>query len=169
MQYPFDPKFAQAYRKAGIRYFGECDVLPGFELLENEAEGRFYIGEYPFRGFPDYVGYKDNELYVLDFKTSKPYEPKDLGKKLRQLYVYSIPVREKYSRFPDKVRFEFVRTGGFTEVPFKLTKLQETKHWALKVIKDIEQETKFRPNTKNKFFCDNLCNHRMTCKYRSII
>lgn len=168
MVYPFPEKFKKSYREKGKKYFEKFDGLEDFTMWEMELEYFFEIAGYKFRCFPDYVGEKNNELYIIDFKTSKPYSSKDLQEKLKQLYMYSIPIATKYNRYPDKLKFDFTKENDAITIPFDEQKLEETKKWAVDVIKKIEQEKDFKP-TINQFYCNNLCNHRNYCKFNQSI
>jgi len=82
---------------------------------------------------------------------------------LRQLYLYSIPVYEKYGEYPKKLIFNFFREGGFWATDFNIKTLEEAKAWAVDTIESIRNDEKFAPNVDG-FFCKWICGQRRNCR-----
>lgn len=164
---------AERYIGDGARYFSSFQPFP-FQQLGVEERAEFQIGGKPFLGFIDYLGEKDGEIYLVDNKArdlkprSKRAKPtgndKTLDDMLRQLYLYSVYVKEKYGVFPKELCFNCYRTGTFIREPFREEKYEEAKSWAVNNISAIEETQGFPPN-RNYFFCKWLCGESGRCKY----
>jgi hypothetical protein len=174
MQYSFPPNqycdLQSKYFEDGINYFKTFDEFKGYKFLFAEEECNFKIGNYEFTGFPDMVC-EDNlgRLVIFDHKSSKPFDKYNLKEKIKQLYFYSIPVKEKIGRYPDLLIFNHFRNKVYDIHEFHEIDLRKTKIWALDTIKLIEEEKEFKPNTSNTFYCQQLCNHRNNCNFKEAI
>lgn len=166
-------KIVQNYINAGRNYLKNFTPLP-YDLLDVEKKIQFKIDDYKFIGFIDYLGKKNGDIYLVDNKSrnlkprsnrDKPTaSDKELDKMLRQLYLYSIAVKEEYGKYPKSLCFNCFRNGIFIEEPFKIEKLQEAKSWAIQCIKEIENAEDFPPN-RDFFSCFYICGVNDHCEY----
>ena len=127
---------------------------------------QFYVQDIPFVGVIDYLGKDEDGLVIVDHKSrelkprskrSKPtLKDKELDEVLKQLYLYSIPVKDKYGSYPTKLCLNCFRNQELIVEPFDETKLEETKQWAVDRIHEIQGEKEFEPN-QNFFFCPWIC------------
>lgn len=167
------PKIYKSFFNAGLNYLRTIDFCdPQPDAVEWKAE--FKLGDYSFVGIIDVVSNKDGSLAIIDHKShqlkprsgrAKPtVSDKELDEYLRQLYLYAIPVFEKYGRFPDKLIFNCFRTGGLIEEPFSEEKFYEVCAWAKDL---IEQITKCEYWVANPDFfkCKYLCDCHNDCEY----
>lgn len=162
------------YISAGRAYFSAFEP---FEMTALWVEKKllFDLDGHAFVGVVDYLGETDSgELCLVDHK-SRDLKPRSKRKKptskdaelddmLRQLYLYCIPVKEEFGRFPDYLCFNCFRTGVFIKEPFDEQKFTEAKRWALELIEAIESEEEFEP-TESYFFCRWLCGVCDKCEY----
>lgn len=173
---PF-PQMGKAYKEAIYRFFddGSFDsIFDEYKVLESEDEKIFDVGEYKIKGFPDLVAnHSKYGLVITDYKTAKKYEGEKLSHNLMQLYLYSIPIKEKYGEYPNNLIYIFPREKGQKQFvyPFNIEKLHETKQWVIETIKKIENHTDWQPRCKDvdgskDFFACQLCNHRFNCDYK---
>lgn len=161
-----NPQIYRSFFNAGLDYLRNIDFYDTQpEAVEWKTE--FKLGEYPFVGIIDVVSNKDGTLAIIDHK-SHPLKPrtgkknptksdKELDDYLRQLYLYSIPVYEKYGKFPDKLMFNCFRTGVLIEETFSEEKFSEVCRWALDLIAriiDCEDWEAFPEFFKCKYLCD---------------
>lgn len=132
----------------------------------------------PFIGFIDRLDQTpDGDLILIDNKSrtlkarSKRAKPtkmdQTLDEYLRQLYLYSLFVREKFGKFPTKLCFNCFRENNFITEPFREDRLEEAKQWAKDNVAKIADETRFRPCV-DWFKCRNLCEMRDYCDYYDI-
>ena len=150
------------YYNAGLEYFENFD---GFEdkVLESEQQYNFKVGKYDFTGFVDLVLEDGEGLIVCDHKSKSKFKNKrEQAEYLRQLYLYSIPIKEKYGRYPSKLRFNMFTQGNEITVPFDMDALSDAIDWATTTIERIYKDNDFNINC-SQFFCDNLCGVRMHC------
>lgn len=171
-----NPKIYKSFFKAGLDYFRNinfCDEHP--EAVEWKTE--FNIGGNSFVGIIDVVSTKDGKLAIIDHK-SHPLKPRsgrkiptkgdlELDKYLRQLYLYSIPVYEKYGRFPDKLMFNCFRTGVLIEEPFNEENFKEVCQWALNLIAEITKCDLWTADP-DYFKCRYLCDCHDACDYYEV-
>ena len=147
-------------------------------ILDIEQRVEFSISGKPFIGFVDMV-YEDNEsgLCIMDHK-SRALKPRSKRKKptktdiklefyLRQLYLYSIPIKEKYGRYPDFLEFNCYRTGNRIKEQFHIEGLEDAKSWAISTIDQIGREVQWKPNLE-QWKCSYLCGQSHNCVYKSI-
>ncbi len=162
------------YIESGYNYFRNFN---GFDLECVAVEDRieFCIGQNRFVGFIDFIGRdSDGGLVVVDHK-SRNLKPRSTRKKptksdeelsqyLRQLYLYSVGIEQKYGELPTKLCFNCFRNGTFIEEPFNSDRCEEVMKWVTDMISYISKAERFRPNL-DWFYCYNLCGFRESCCY----
>lgn len=163
----------QKYIKAGLDYLKHFEPFP-FEMVAVEEKVGFEIDGTPFVGYIDYHGIKDGEHYIVDNKSRdlKPrsnrktptVKDKELDEMLRQLYIYSAAIKQKYGKFPKALCFNCFKTGTFIEEPFNEDAYNEAIEWAKKNIEDIKNADDFYPN-REFFSCYYICGVSDECCY----
>lgn len=162
------------YFHQGIDCMKRLSPIDG-SILEIENRSMFEIDGYPFVGIVDLV-YQDNDgsLCIIDHKSRDPKQRSNRRKPTkmdielefytRQLYLYSIPIMEKYGKYPDFLEFNCYRTGNRIKQAFHADELEATKHWAVDVIHQIEIEKEWKPDI-SWWRCHNLCGFCRCCEY----
>ena len=124
---------------------------------------------------------KDTQnLIVVDHKSKSKFTSKQEQKEYaRQLYLYSLAVKEKFGTYPSKLVFNMFRAGQIVEIGFSESDLQEAIDWFTETVGQIFLETswqdKIATEYKNKdlkltafkkqdFFCNELCSMRKYCQ-----
>lgn len=168
-----NPLVFDHYFTSGLKYMQEFEPIP-FEPIDTELEVHFCISDIPLVGFIDYVGKEENNLVIVDNKSralkerSKRAKPtrtdEELDEYLKQLYLYSVAVEEKYGKLPSWLCFNCFRTQTFIKEPFDETAFAKAKEWFVDKVAQITEETKFRPNVE-WFKCQYLCECRDFCEY----
>ena len=166
-------KIVSGFIEKGVKYLDTFTEFP-MNMVDVEMEVSYKIGDYQFIGFIDYVGERDGKYYIVDNKSrdlkprskrSKPTKKdEELDEMLKQLYLYSAAIKEKYGEFPDGLCFNCFKTGTFIEEPFILDKYYETLSWAECMIETIADEERFRPSVEF-FNCAYLCGVSDDCEY----
>lgn len=163
----------EKYIKAGVKYFREFSPFD-YETIAVEDKLVFSIKDKNFVGYVDYIGQNGEEFVIIDNK-SKDLSPRSKRKKptkkdeeldlsLRQLYLYSRGVFEKYKRFPTHLCFNCFKSGVFIKEPFVEDDYNRALQWAMDEIEIIEEEDEFSPNIEY-FFCRFLCDVSHECCY----
>ena len=174
---------ANSYFEQGKNYFANFDGLPQYKVLEVEKEVKFNIDKYPFIGYIDLVvENKRGEIEVIDHKSkdlSKPRKSKwkdrkerlvtELYQYLRQLYLYCIPIIEQEKIIPKYLNFNCFRKPtksgkvNWIQIPFDMEDYEESKQWALNIIKGIYNDTDMKKTYDNDWFCNILCGVKEYC------
>lgn len=129
----------------------------------------------PFVGYIDRIDMTEyGELLLIDNKSrtlkqrSKKQKPTkadiELDDYLRQLYIYSAFMKDRFGKFPSKLCFNCFRSQLMIEEPFNQDAFEDTLKWASDAVHQIEDETKFRPNM-DYFKCRYLCEMNDNCDY----
>jgi hypothetical protein len=153
-------------------HIDEFNFFDDYKILDYEKEYKYDFEGLPFIAIPDLEVEKDKEFILMDHKISKIWSRADEEKKLRQLYVYSIPLKTKYNIFPYKFHVNFFKDNTIKEYDFDSNKLEDTKRWVHNQVNLIEKETEFSPrclqvkDCKKDFYAIQLCNHRCDCEFR---
>jgi len=153
------------YINDGLSYLQSFQPLP-FNMVAVEKHVEFEIDGYKFQGYIDYIGEKDGDLYLVDNKSrdlkprsgrGKPtVKDRELDEYLKQLYLYSIAIKEEFGVYPKYLCFNCYRTQNFIVEPFKIDALEATKAWAIEKISEIFSESDFEPN-QDFFRCYWIC------------
>lgn len=163
----------EKYIQAGIDYTKHFTPF-SVEPIGIEEKVEFNIDGIPFVGYIDYHGVKDGEHYIIDNK-SRAIKPrsnrrvptlndKELDKMLRQLYIYSAAIKQKYGKFPKVLCFNCFKTGVFIEEKFNEDAYKKAIEWAKKGIEDIKNAYDFYPNI-DFFTCFYICGLSDECCY----
>jgi hypothetical protein len=95
-------------------------------------------------------------------KRRKTKSDEKLDEFLRQLYIYCIPLHEKYKKYPDYLEFNCFRTGVFIREKFDIAEFEKTKQWATERINEITFNNEWESNF-DYWFCKNLCDVSGSC------
>lgn len=153
------------YIKAGINYIKNMEKLP-MNIIGVEEQIKFNIGGIKMVGKLDIVAEKDGEIYIIDNK-SRDLKPRsnrktptqldlELDEMLKQLYIYSEAVRQKYGRFPGFLCFNCFKNGQFIVEKFNKDAFDNAMQWLKSTIEYICKSEDFRPFV-DFFYCKNLC------------
>lgn len=100
--------YANFLRKLAVE-MKEHTIPKSFQRLTPRAEVEYKSAQYGLRGFIDAIHEKDNEVILMDYKTSKA--PK-MSKEYRlQLALYALMYKETHDKMPDKVGIDFLKFG----------------------------------------------------------
>lgn len=163
----FCPNMRELYYKQGRNFLQNCSGFGDKKVLEVEAKFDMPIDDWIFNGIIDLV-YEDNEgrLVLQDYKSKSSFKSKkEQAEYARQLYLYSLYIKEKYGKYPDLLRFSMFRKNTIVDIPFSESSLAEALEWACNTVKEIRSCWDYTPNCED-FFCNNLCNHRDTCEFK---
>jgi len=152
------------YYQQGLTYLQNFPGYSDREILEVESQFTCDIDDWEFTGIIDLV-FKDKEgrLVIQDYKSKSSFKSKkEQAEYARQLYLYSLHIKEKYGRYPDILRFMMFRKNTIVDIPFDEAKLQEALTWAKETVKEIRECWDYEPSCE-EFFSQNLCNHREYC------
>lgn len=178
---PFPPlrngAMAANYYEAGKEYFDTYkDPWEGYTVLGVEEKFTRLIKGYSFTGVIDLIlqNPDNKEIYIVDHKSKSKFKDNwELAEYLRQLYLYSLYVRDRYGKYPSKLIFNMFRIGEIVESPFDEKALEQSVWWFEETVKTIYRDEKYplKPKGKTKtgkpierdFFCDHICSVRKYC------
>lgn len=172
-----------SYHDKGLEYFENFDGFPeNWELIESETEVRLGIDGVKFVGYIDLIVRDRNtgKYIVVDHKSkSKFKDEKEEAEYARQLYLYSLYIKEKYSEYPSHLIFNMFRSNNIVIIKFSKESLNDAKNWFKNTVETIKKDTKFadmvaldyekkrkslRDFKKDSFFCNYLCSCRKFCE-----
>lgn len=165
-------KFCKDLRKLyydqGLAYLKSFSGYEKYKILEVESQFDCEIDDWVFNGVIDLVFEDENgKLVIQDYKSKSSFKSKkEQAEYARQLYLYSLHVKEKYGKYPDYLRFVMFRKGTIVDIPFDILMLNEATEWAKDTVKQIRECWTFEPSC-DEFFSQNLCNHRDYCECKN--
>ena len=163
----------KTYFEQGLTYLSNIN-FPYPEPLCVEHKVEFKIGDKPFTGIIDCVAKDKDGIILVDNKSralkarSKRKKPTksdvELDEYLRQLYLYSIPIKNTYHRYPARLEFNCYRTGQLISEPFREEEFERAKQWAADRSEAITNNEDWSP--KLDFWkCRYLCDYADECEY----
>lgn len=168
---PVDLK--ESYFAKGYKYFESFEGFEGYEVVDTEVKFVFNIGGYNFTGIIDLI-LRDKETgkyIILDHKSTgiKNIRPKKkLAVAIRQLYIYSKYVYEKYGEFPEKLVYNVFNDNIILESLFDENEYKATTDWAEGVIAEILANENWEPKEQD-YFCWNICDFLEECQEEDAI
>lgn len=161
------------YIKDGTDYFRNFEPFD-YKMVDVEHRVDFCIDGSQFVGYIDYIGQDDNGLVIIDHK-SRDMKPRSNRKKptlkdveldemLRQLYIYSVAIKQEYGEYPYKLCFNCFRTNTLIEEPFSVDAYNEAISWVKKEIEQIKETEDFYPSL-DFFPCRYICGVSEECIY----
>lgn len=164
------------YFQQGFDYL-ESFTFPHREVIGVEEKVDFTFADRSFTGFIDLIS-QDEKLIITDHKSralkprskrSKPTkQDAELDEYLRQLYVYSAAVKNKYGRYPDVLEFNCFRTQTMIQEPFDPKRFYAVEKWAGDTINSIVTNDK-RGASPEYWRCNYLCDVCDHCEYKGLI
>ncbi len=151
------------YYEQGLNFLKNFAGYSDRKILEVESNFECEIDDWAFNGIIDLVYEKDGKLVIQDYKSKSSFKnKKEQAEYARQLYLYSLHIKEKYGKYPDTLKFMLFRKDKPIEIPFKIEDLEEAVNWAKQTVKEIRECWDFSPSC-DEFFGSYLCNHREHC------
>lgn len=163
-QSAFCKNMRDLYYEQGVAFFKNFKGYSGVKILEVEKSFDYEFDDWIYTGVIDLIlEDEDGKLILQDYKSKGAFKSKkEQAEYARQLYLYSLFVKEKYGKFPDILRFLMFRKNKTVDIPFKETECSEAIEWAKDTVKQIRNCWDFYPSCE-EFFGKNLCNHREYC------
>lgn len=164
-------KIVNSYIKKGLDYLRS---IKEFDLNTLAVEKRvtFNIEGIPMCGSIDYLGEKDGNIILIDHKSHdlkprsgkiKPtVKDKELDEYLRQLYLYSVAVKDEYGKYPSLLCFNCFKNSTLIEEKFDQNDLDKAVRWAVDTIEKIKNDTDFEANY-DYFYCRWICDQSRNC------
>lgn len=166
-------KVAQGFFNKSFDYLQEID-FPYKDIVATEKQVHFEIDGFKFIGFIDVLAKTGKQYHIIDHKSHglrnrsgrrfQTQYDKQLDRYLRQQYLYSIPIKQEYGRFPATLNFNCYRHGRFIKQKFDPQVLHRTKLWAVQQIHTIRDERSWDP-TPDQFRCNYICDSSQSCEY----
>lgn len=156
------------YYKQAVDFLSTFSGYSDCKILGVEEKFNIPIDDWIFTGVIDLV-YEDADgrLIIKDYKSKASFKNKSEKKKYaRQLYLYSLYVKEKYGRYPDLLKFHMFRKQKMEDIVFDENDLQEAVEWAKKTVKIVRNAQDY-PDTCDEFYGEHLCNFRNTCEKKN--
>jgi len=157
----------EQYYNDGLKFFDNYDGLYGYKIIGIEDEFCDSVSEdISLKGFIDLVlEDSDGRLIIQDWKSKSRFKTKKEQREYaRQLYLYSLHVKNKYERYPDVLRFYMFRKQNVVDIPFDENDFQEAMDWMNQTASQISSCEEWTPSC-DEWFCTKLCDYRNSCPY----
>lgn len=184
LRFPYNKfvNLTEKYRQSGLDALERFEELsPNIEVVGIECKILTKVNGVPFVGYADLIlrNKETKEIYIVDHKSKAKFKSKAEQKEYaRQLYLYSLYVKEKYGVYPTKLIFNMFRVGDTVEIDFNEDDLQEAIDWFSDTVASIYLDSEFEDKIKTEyaqigkdlrtfdkqdFFCNELCSVRSHC------
>lgn len=171
-------KVRYKYFSDGLSYFSTLPPVPTHKVVAVEEKFETELHGVKLVGFIDLLYEQDGELVLCDHK-SRALKPRstrgkytksdeELDAYLRQLYLYSHFVKERYGKYPDKLCFNCFRSQDMIFEPFRMEQYEITVSWLLSEVEAIIHEWEFKPHCE-WFHCKYLCEMHDSCDFYKIM
>lgn len=157
----------EKYFSDAVKFYQNFEGFDEYNVLGVEKTFNLNINnDFIFKGVIDLIlEGSNNDIIILDHKSKADFKSKkERDKYARQLYLYSLYIKNVYGKYPKELIFNMFRKQKMVRIPFDLKKYEEAYEWMLNTVKDIRSNDKFEISTDD-FMCKYLCNHRDTCEY----
>ncbi len=171
----------EKYYNQGYKYFESFSGFDDRKILGVEQEYNFKIEDYNFTAIIDLecpgeiIDNKTKGKQHVD-KLTKKHNAKDYILMLdgryvhfdnfKQLYIYSIPYKEKYKEYPKLLSLNMVRINDWYSIRFEMEHFNRAKQWVIDKIKEIYKIENFtKGDGVTDFWCNFVCSQRLNCKY----
>lgn len=161
----------ESYVNKGLDYLRNIEDF-GLNTLAVEKFINFDINGIPMVGVIDYLGEKDGDIYLIDHKSHelkqrsgrvKPtVKDSELDNYLRQLYLYSVAVKQEFGKEPKYLCFNCYRNKTLIKEEFNELKFSEAIDWAVRIVETIKDDTDFEANY-DYFYCRWICDQTQNC------
>lgn len=158
----------EKYYIDGLNFFNSFSGLEDYEILGVEEKFKTNIDdEFLFIGIIDLIlKDKAGNLIIRDWKSKNKFKSKkEMDEYAKQLYLYSIYVKEKYGKYPDKLEFGLFRSNEIQSIDFNKNDFDNANKWMIETVKEIEQCDRFEEYT-DFYYCNNLCEFRNLCELK---
>lgn len=156
----------ESYYNQGLEFLKNFEGYDGIEILGVEKEFELPIDDWMFVGVIDLIYRDETGIVIKDYKSKGAFKNKtELFEYSRQLYLYSMYIKEQYGEFPSRIEFLMFRKNTPIKVPFDIEAYNEAISWAKNAVSEIRECWDFEPKC-DEFYAQNLCNHREYCKYK---
>lgn len=155
----------KTYYEQGLNFLKTFQGYEEVNILGVEEEFVLDIDDWQFTGVIDLVFQdKDGRLIIRDYKSKAKFKNEnEKAQYARQLYLYSLYVKEKYGRYPDELQFlMFRKQKDPVRIEFDVNDLEESLQWAKDTVRIIRNTFDY-PAQCDEFYGENLCNHREYC------
>lgn len=184
LKFPYNKyvDLGEKYYKTGFEYFNKFDGFnDNWDIICVEQKVDISIQDNKFVGYIDLVVEEktSKDIIIIDHKSKSAFKNEtELKEYARQLYLYSIFIKQIYGKYPSKLMFNMFRADELVEIDFDLNELQETVNWLLDIIQKIKSDMKFidkiassyksnckslKNFKKSDFQCNELCSVRPYC------
>ena len=161
------PKLGKAdmrerYYKQGIDYLQKYSFDDNYEVLGVEDKIMVDVMGYKFTGYIDKIvrDKRDGGIIVIDHKSKAKFNSaKERHKYARQLYLYSIHIKDTYGQYPKMLMFNMFRSQKEVPIMFNIEDYKEAQQWVYDTIQEIKKCKEF-PVSDDWFFTTHLCNFR---------
>lgn len=161
----------ESYYSQGVNFLSHFHGYESCEVLGVEQDFEIPIDDWKMIGFIDLIFIDERgRLVIRDYKSKAAFKNADEQHKYaRQMYIYSLYIKEKYGRFPDVLQFLMFRKQKTVEIKFSEPDFDESIEWAKNTVRVIRDALSYPPVSKDcdDFFSQNLCNHREYCEYHT--
>lgn len=170
------------YYQAGLDALENVSELPdGWKAIDIECFIDTIIEGVRFIGYADLILQNEDtgEIVVVDHKSKAKFKSKaEQAEYARQLYLYSVYVKEHYGVYPSKLVFNMFRVGETVVIDFNEEELQEAIDWFTSSVANIYMDLEFLDKIQREydqngkdllkfdrrdFFCNELCGVRTYC------
>jgi hypothetical protein len=169
---------ADKYYNEGLLFFENFSFdRDKYEVLSIEDKVESCHNDIKLVIKPDLI-LKDKEsedIILYDYKTSNPYKNgKEDKKKMddykKQMYLYSYFINHNTDKKINKIKLWFIRSDKMYEFDYIESEAEDVVNWFYSNILNIQLEENYNPCDiiKNKYFCENLCSVKNSCKYVKI-
>ena len=163
------PDMRKLYYEQGVEFLTNFKGYSGLKILDVEEAFDMPLFDWTLTGVVDlvFIEQETNQLVLRDWKSKASFKnKKEAAEYRRQLYLYSPYIKKKYGRFPDRLEFYLIRKNDIVSAPFSEDDMAEAISWANNTVKEIKECWTYPPSPE-AFFCNQLCNHRLTCPHRA--
>lgn len=166
-------KIETGFFERSLQYLQTID-FPFHNIIATEKQVHFEVDGYKFVGFIDVLAQTGKRLHMVDHKSHglrnrsgrkfQTQYDKELDRYLRQQYLYSIPIKEQYGKYPATLNFNCYRFNRFITQKFNPDSLNNVKYWAVGQINAIREQREWQPNP-DPFRCTYICDSSQHCQF----
>ena len=155
---------SERYYEQGKDFFNQFWGYSDKKIIAAEEKFEIELDDFIFNGIIDLVFEEDGNLIIRDYKSKAKFKSRaELKEYARQMYLYSLYVKEKYGKYPSELQFLMFRTNELVSIEFSEDALREAIEWAKETVSQIRNAWAYE-NKEPDFFCDAICSYRNNCE-----